>query len=85
MIRRFATRGLLVRNRWSQSPDGDFFDPESSLIGSVAIWIGKSQSPDGDFFDPEAFGDNAHLRARHSSQSPDGDFFDPEIVSGFWN
>ncbi len=37
---------------WSQSPDGDFFDPESRFISPLAgEW--QSQSPDGDFFDPE--------------------------------
>ncbi len=37
----------------SQSPDGDFFDPE--LFPAVLSWLPQlmSQSPDGDFFDPE--------------------------------
>ncbi len=37
----------------SQSPDGDFFDPEDvELLAESAQQLG-SQSPDGDFFDPE--------------------------------
>ncbi len=36
----------------SQSPDGDFFDPELSKADSFPKGD-KSQSPDGDFFDPE--------------------------------
>ncbi len=50
-----STFQLLVRPTPSQSPDGDFFDPEWSS-DSNGGWIEiKSQSPDGDFFDPEAF------------------------------
>ncbi len=37
----------------SQSPDGDFFDPEQGVtLRDVQLWL-KSQSPDGDFFDPD--------------------------------
>ncbi len=39
----------------SQSPDGDFFDPELvkfEIPGGVTT--PESQSPDGDFFDPES-------------------------------
>ena len=36
----------------SQSPDGDFFDPELSVSTTQDVMV-VSQSPDGDFFDPE--------------------------------
>ncbi len=44
-----ATNGLGVG---SQSPDGDFFDPEEPAQ-TQPYGLGLSQSPDGDFFDPE--------------------------------
>ncbi len=37
----------------SQSPDGDFFDPEIWLAHGLGQFQMASQSPDGDFFDPE--------------------------------
>ncbi len=37
----------------SQSPDGDFFDPDKWIV-SESFWRRySSQSPDGDFFDPD--------------------------------
>ncbi len=51
----------------SQSPDGDFFDPEVGW-GQRSPQVYKSQSPDGDFFDPENEADrrNSMAYARHS-------------------
>ncbi len=45
----------MKRNRFlmSQSPDGDFFDPESRARCRNTKGESESQSPDGDFFDPE--------------------------------
>ena len=63
--------------RWSQSPDGDFFDPEGQDCPSTLEDGSQSQSPDGDFFDPEMITDRL-LPQGIKSQSPDGDFFDPE-------
>ncbi len=37
----------------SQSPDGDFFDPELLAADLGVNVVERSQSPDGDFFDPE--------------------------------
>ncbi len=52
LIRRCPeSRGLLDIGV-SQSPDGDFFDPENPTTGQVT-GPDESQSPDGDFFDPE--------------------------------
>ena len=62
----------------SQSPDGDFFDPEFFFQKGE-----KSQSPDGDFFDPEGHIMQTSVRGRYMSQSPDGDFFDPESMPVF--
>ncbi len=68
-------------NRWgsqSQSPDGDFFDPEHLTPLLHYLDGGGSQSPDGDFFDPETHYQGDGMQAIDASQSPDGDFFDPE-------
>ncbi len=46
---------LEILNR-SQSPDGDFFDPECDYFGLPFKTGFGSQSPDGDFFDPEWLG-----------------------------
>ncbi len=61
----------------SQSPDGDFFDPELCVRWSTSHDGLESQSPDGDFFDPEGSPDG-NADEHEQSQSPDGDFFDPE-------
>ncbi len=64
----------------SQSPDGDFFDPERASRGTYG-WFGRwSQSPDGDFFDPENTITIDGTARMIKSQSPDGDFFDPEEI-----
>ncbi len=44
---------LSEAERRSQSPDGDFFDPEDSREYGWSSAFRSSQSPDGDFFDPE--------------------------------
>ncbi len=40
----------------SQSPDGDFFDPDTPTPTPSPVRLNESQSPDGDFFDPEGYG-----------------------------
>ncbi len=62
----------------SQSPDGDFFDPEPLEGPDNCRGEALSQSPDGDFFDPEQAPQPAPPFDVPASQSPDGDFFDPE-------
>ncbi len=58
LIRSFITGKFLELAIESQSPDGDFFDPERVEAELAAMRAAKSQSPDGDFFDPEPpFGD----------------------------
>ena len=38
----------------SQSPDGDFFDPDVIVVqAKYSANAPESQSPDGDFFDPD--------------------------------
>ena len=53
MIRSKARIARDFRIVKSQSPDGDFFDPEAGLVLAVLVALLMSQSPDGDFFDPE--------------------------------
>ncbi len=52
LIRRYASSEFRAEGFESQSPDGDFFDPEAiaQAFRNQDQW---SQSPDGDFFDPE--------------------------------
>ncbi len=44
---------VVLLGLWSQSPDGDFFDPEIPNGTRFEDLKVRSQSPDGDFFDPE--------------------------------
>ena len=53
----------------SQSPDGDFFDPEASEKCFNSVVRVVSQSPDGDFFDPE-LPNNDSYRGYPASHSP---------------
>ena len=58
----------MSKARMSQSPDGDFFDPEAAIL-LILIMGSLSQSPDGDFFDPEIHRGYDH-RGRRLCHSP---------------
>ena len=61
----------------SQSPDGDFFDPEVPTSMRLRVHI-KSHSPLTGIFLIRSSQWQADPDLGALSQSPDGDFFDPE-------
>ncbi len=80
LIRRNAThcnRQLRRRNCLSQSPDGDFFDPEELSFTGTDGEV-HSHSPLTGIFLIRRFTKNSPDPIGTPSQSPDGDFFDPE-------
>ena len=64
----------------SQSPDGDFFDPEY-IYGGQFTPVGAGHSPLTGIFLIRSWTDSINGWSRIESQSPDGDFFDPEILA----
>ncbi len=61
----------------SQSPDGDFFDPEDSMDRNC--WeVPASHSPLTGIFLIRSQTTTLQPWSTTKSQSPDGDFFDPE-------
>ncbi len=80
MIRRSFLDFGTKTNILSQSPDGDFFDPEN-YSGFGHTNMGFCHSPlTGIFLIRSCRGLDASPTCC-SSQSPDGDFFDPEVTA----
>ncbi len=61
----------------SQSPDGDFFDPENGL-GTTVLMVAVCHSPLTGIFLIRSCDSRPLPMGSTESQSPDGDFFDPE-------
>ena len=77
MIRRKRLRRHRQSLRTSQSPDGDFFDPEVRPE-PPRCGITSSHSPLTGIFLIRSYARLVHCGSCDRSQSPDGDFFDPE-------